>query len=341
MKQPLVSIIIVNWNGEEVIKSCLVALEKITYTNKEVIVVDNNSSDQSTKTIAKFPKVKLIHSKENLGFAGGNNLGLTYASGEFILLLNSDTVVTENFLSELISSLQKDEKLGVVQPKIVFKDEASRSPLINSIGADFTTTGFLYYLGYRKKANDDKYNHDAYIFSAYGACMLIRKKVIEEVGLFDEKFFMYFEETDFCMRVWLAGWKIKYISNVTIFHEGGVSSKKFGVDKIYFHSFKNRICTYIKNLEIYSLLKTLPIHLVLCEIGAFGYLFTGKPSYFLAVQKAIIWNIFNLSETLYKRDTVIKQMKKIKEDKYLSEVTATPRLVYYLYLFLGLEYYKE
>src|SRR5207302_1778439 len=128
------------------------------------------------------------------------------------------------------------------------------------------------------------------VFSAYGACMLIRKEVIDKIGLFDDDYFLYFEETDFCMRVWLSGWRIEYIPGIIIYHEGGVSTRKQGMERIYFHSFKNRICTYAKNLEVRTLIWMMPVHVIVCEITSFLYLFTGRPKYFTAIQKAFFWN---------------------------------------------------
>jgi len=343
MDKPFVTIIIVNWNGEDVIDDCLSSLMKQEYKNIEVIVLDNDSKDRSKQIIKKkFKYVKLIESDKNLGFAEGNNVAVKQAKGEYILLLNSDTLIMENFLSVLISSFAKNKKIGIVQPKILYKSNSSyKDGTINSIGAYFTSTGFLYYLGYGKNSSISLYSKKKEIFSAYGACMLIRRKVIEEVGLFDPDFFLYFEETDFCVRVWLAGWKIVYIPDSVIYHIGGVSARKFGIEKVYFHSFKNRICSYLKNFEIETLIKVMPLHLFICESTAIAYLLLGKLHLFIAVQKSIIWNIKNLHKTLVKRDKIQKHVRKIKDVDFLLKVGKNPRLSYYIYLFKGLEYYKD
>lgn len=343
MNKPFVSIIIVNWNGEDVIGECLSSLFQQDYKNIEVIVLDNDSKDRSKDIIKKkFKNVKLIESDKNLGFAEGNNVAVKQAKGEYILLLNSDATVTGNLLTILINQLNKDKKIGIIQPKILYKSNSlHKDGVINSIGAFFTNTGFLYYVGYGKKANIPLYDNEREIFSAYGACMLIRKKVIEEVGLFDSDFFLYFEETDFCIRVWLAGWKIVYTPWSVVYHMGGVSARKFGKDKVFFHSFKNRICCYLKNFEIKTLIKLMPLHLTICECTAIAYLFLGRLNLFFAIQKAMFWNIINLYKTFKKRDMIQRQIRKVRDVNFLSKVGKSPRLSYYIYLFKGLEYYKD
>jgi GT2 family glycosyltransferase len=238
--------------------------------------------------------------------------------------------------------MEEDVKLGVVQPKFLYDNsDFPDKNIINSVGAYLTSTGFLYYPGYGKKDTKTKFNKKSEVFSAYGACMLIRKDVIDKIGLFDDDYFLYFEETDFCMRVWLSGWRIEYVPDVLIYHEGGVSTRKQGLDRIYFHSFKNRICTYIKNFELQNLFTVLPLHIIVCEVTSLLYLFTGRPKYFVAIQKAFFWNYDNINETLKKRKIVQAKFRKVSDSSYFSRVFKNPRLSYYLYLFKGLQYYKD
>jgi GT2 family glycosyltransferase len=336
MKEPLVSILIVNWNGSEILPECLGSLKKQLYRNIEVIVVDNASSDNSLDILKQFAWVRVIKSKKNLGFAGGNNLGFTYTKGKYIFLFNSDATAPIDLLQKLVSSLEKDSSVAAVQPKFLYEDNT-----INSLGAYLTNTGFLYYPGYGKKDTRAMYKKSSFIFSGYGAGLLIHRDVIEKIGLFDDDYFMYFEESDFSMRIWLSGWKILYNAETTIIHKGGVSSKKYGLEKIYFHSYKNRICTYIKNFELPSLITIVPLHVLLCYFISLLYLFTGKFAFFWAVQKAILWNISSLPKTLHKRSIIQKDFRKISDKKYFRLVLRSPRPIYYLYLFRGLQYYID
>ena len=342
MDKPLVSVVIVNWNGEAILQECLFSLFTQDYRNIQVIVLDNNSTDKSKDIIKNFKKAEFIESDKNLGFAEGNNVASGKAKGEYVLLLNNDTIVTKNFLKDLVAILKKDKDIGIVQPKILYKRNSSyKDSTINSIGAFFTSTGFLYYPGYGKKSDLPMYNKENEIFSAYGACMLIRKKLIDKIGLFDSDFFLYFEETDFCLRAHLAGYKVIYTPGSLIYHKGGVSARKFGIENIFFHSFKNRISSYIKNFEVKTLIIILPLHLLICESTAVIYLFTGRIRLFLAIQKAIFWNLINLPKTLEKRNIVQKKIRKVKDSMFLSKISKSPRLSYYLYLFKGLEYYND
>ncbi len=342
MDKPLVSVVIVNWNGEAILQECLSFLFTQNYRNIQVIVLDNNSTDKSKEIIKNFKKVEFIESDNNLGFAQGNNVACAKAKGEYVLLLNNDAIVTKNFLKHLVAILEKDKNIGIVQPKILYKGNPSYiDNTVNSIGAFFTPTGFLYYPGYGKKFNLSMHSRENEIFSAYGACMLIRKKLIDKIGLFDSDFFLYFEETDFCLRAHLAGYKVICTPKSFVYHRGGVSARKFGDEKIFFHSFKNRVSSYIKNFEVKTLIRILPLHLLIYETTAVIYLLTGRIRLFLVIQKAIFWNLTNLPKTLGKRNIIQKNIRKVKDSMFLTKVSRSPRLSYYLYLFKGLEYYKD
>jgi len=193
----LVSVIIINLNGKANLEECLNSLYRVTYSPFEVIVVDNGSTDGSDVLLKeKFPRVKLIvEENKKLGFAEANNLAYKKSKGDYILLLNNDCIVTKNFLESLVSHLQRNPRVGIVQPTILFY--RPNTPLhrkINSVGSFFLNSGFLYHKDYGKSFVKQKYSKPCEIFSAYGACLLAKREVIEEVGLFDPGYFLYFEE---------------------------------------------------------------------------------------------------------------------------------------------------
>ncbi len=336
-KKNLVSIIIINWNGIKDLKDLMPSLKKVKYKNFETIIVDHGSTDGSIEYIKKYhPKVKLLEKGKNLGFAKGNNVGYKSSSGEYVLFLNNDTVVEPGFLNYLVEAL-KDKKIAVVQPKIIFAD----SKKLQSAGTFFTDTGFLYHYGYDKDPTDEKYNKPSEIFSANGSCMLVKREVIEKVGLFDEDFFLYFEETDFCWRVWLAGYFIKYIPESVIYHKGGRATKRLPSAFINFHSSKNRINAILKNLDLFGLVRILPIQLILNGLATLVFLLKGGFSVAWSMQRAIFWNIKNTRDTLNKRKKVQEEIRKISDDEIFSRVKKNVRPSYYLYLFLGLEKYED
>jgi len=331
---PLVSVIIVNWNGKAHLEKCLNSLFKITYSPLEIIVVDNASSDGSAALIKKkFPSVKIVEADKNLGFAGGNNLGYKKVTGDYILFFSNDCIATKNFLYKLVKYLEKNPTVGIVQPTIRFyRPETSLHNTINSVGSFFLNSGFLYHQDYGKVFVSKKYHKPYEVFSAYGACFLTRKEIIEKVGLFDPDYFVYFEETDLCHRVWLAGYSVVVFPTVHIFHKRGQTSHKFPSIFIQFHSFKNRFYSYLKNLDSRYLLKVFVLHLLICEVASFLYLFTKRREYAFAIQKAIFWNIKNYKKLIVERKKVQKNIRRVADVSFLPKLTKNIGLRYYYYL---------
>ncbi|MEM4230750.1 MAG: glycosyltransferase family 2 protein [Candidatus Pacearchaeota archaeon] len=338
----LVSVIIVNWNGKNFLRECLTSLYSQNYKNIEVIFVDNNSNDGSVEYMKKnFPKTKIIVNKENLGFAEGNNIGYRHSAGDYILFLNNDTRVTKNFLTELIEVLESDKKIGGAQSKILLMDDPAR---LDSVGAFLTNTGFLYHYGITKR-DSSKYNKQIDIYSAKGACMMFKREVLEKIKvegeIFDSRYFVYFEETDMCHRVWLAGYKIVFSPKSVIYHKMGGTSGNLDNSFVQYHSFKNRINSYIKNLALISLLKILPLHILMCEAFAVFSLFRLKLQLFFSIQKAIIWNLMTLNKTLAKRKKIQEHIRKLNDKEFFHMIKKNVRITYYYNLFSGLRNYEE
>ncbi len=339
-----VSVIIINWNGIEYLKKCLPSLYKQKYKNIETIVVDNASKDSSVEFIKKnYPKIKIIINKENLGFAEANNIGYVNATGEYILLLNNDTEVTSDFLVNLVNVFEKDknEEIGAVQSKILLMDTPDT---LDAVGAFLTPTGFLYHYGIGKK-DSAKYNKQINLYTAKGACMMIRRNVIEEVlvdnEMFDSKYFAYFEETDLCHRIWLSGYRIVYVPDSIIYHKNGGTSSKMNNVFIQFHSFKNRINSYTKNFGIILLLTFMPLHLLFCEAFAFFALLRMNGKLFWAIQREIYWNIENLRNTLHKRKYIQSIIRKKQDSEIKKYIMRPVRLSYYYHLTFDISKYEE
>lgn len=332
-KKPLVSVIIVNWNGFKNLKECIGSLKNVDYKPLEIVVVDNGSRDESIKYLEKekksFGKLIIVKNKTNLGYAEGNNQGFEASNGDLILLLNNDTLVDKDFLEVLVNKLIKDKKIGGIQPKIL---SYPQKEVIDSIGSYFINTGFLYHLGHNKN-DSPKYNKDAEIFSMKGACMLFRREVIEKVGgIFDPDYFAYFEETDLCQRIWIAGYKVVYTSKSKIYHKGGETAKKLNSTFVLYNSYKNRFYTYLKNFELLTLVKVFPLHLIFCETSMIAYLLTFNFPLAIATQKALLWNMQNLKKIREGRKK-IRQMRRVSDSSYLPKVTRRVRFSYYYHLF--------
>lgn len=319
---PLVSVVIVNLNGGEIFKDCLNSLSKISYPNWELIVVDNGSIDRSGTLPLNLKirnlKVKIIENKENLGFAVANNQGYKISRGRYVLLLNNDTKVEQDFLLNLIRRMEMDNKVGVIQPKIYLMD---RPEYLDNAGSFLTRIGFLTHLGFGEK-DGSQFAKEREIFSVKGACMLVRREVIEKVGLFDSDFFSYFEESDFCWRVWMGGWRVLFFPNAVIYHKLGFTIRRLDVSDLNFHYYKNRICSLLKNLEIKNLILIFAPHLLISISLIFLFLLRGQIKYSMMIGKAIIWNIWNLPNTFKKRQKI--QKKRILDDRELFKLILNP-----------------
>lgn len=306
-KKPLVSIIIVNWNGGEVFEKCLRSLSKLTYPNWELVVVDNGSNDGSEKSKIN-KKYKLVRNKKNLGFAEGNNIGFKYAKGKYILLLNNDTKVPTDLLDKLVDRMSEDNEVGVIQPKILLMDKPN---YLDNAGSFLTMTGLLQHWGYMAK-DSEEFNKEREIFSAKGACMLIRRNVIEKAGLFDSNFGSYFEESDFCWRVWLSGMKVVYYPATYIYHKVGFTSKKMNAVDITYNSNKNRIMSLIKNLDSKHIIIIFIPHLIFLILLSIYYFLRLQLNKVMTIWKAFAWNIFHIRSTLGKRQK-IQKLRKISD----------------------------
>ncbi len=336
MKYPLVSIIIVNWNGKDLLSACLASFKKVDYPRMEIIVVDNGSTDGSVEMSRRF-RVKLIKNKENLGFVGGNNQGFAEARGKYVLLINNDTEVEPDFLKILVGVMESRPKVAAVQPKIILKSLGK----LQSGSSFFTSNGFLHHYGFLKDPDDPVFNKEMKIFSANGACVLIRKEIVDKTGgLFDPDFFAYFEESDFCWRMILAGYDILYYPQAVIYHKGRQTSRRLTSGFTQYHSFKNRLCSLLKNLSAKEAVKVLPVHIVFSGIWIGGFIVTGKFESALSIPRAYWWNLRHLKETWQKRRFVQDKIRRIPDSKIMKELKRRQELGSYLLFFYKMNIYK-
>ncbi|HYX18595.1 MAG TPA: glycosyltransferase family 2 protein [Nostoc sp.] len=227
-----VSIIIVNYNGKQILPDCLNSIQKfIDIPNYEIIFVDNASSDSSVELVAvNYPKIHLIKQIENRGFGAGNNVGAKLASGEFLFLLNTDTVLTTNILPHLIELMQADPQVGIIGPKLLNPDGSLQISVSPALGIKGEYQARKMHRDYQNISHQDlieqKFQEIQEVDIVVGAAFFIRSSLFYELGGFDENFFMYFEESDLCQRAQHQGYKIIYTPHVSLIHLKGYSIQK-------------------------------------------------------------------------------------------------------------------
>ncbi|MCK4592212.1 glycosyltransferase family 2 protein [Candidatus Parcubacteria bacterium] len=235
--QKEVYIIVLNWNGKDDTIECIESLQKINYSNYKIVIVDNGSEDDSVSEIKKqFSEVKIIENKKNLGFAGGNNIGIKYAinSGAgYVLLINNDTTVEENFLSELIEMGESDKKIGILGSKIYFYSEPNRIWFAGGKVNWLKNKGTHIGLDQIDNGQYDKTKETDYLT---GCCLLIKREVVEKIGVLAEDYFLYYEDTDFSLRTKNIGYKCIFVPRSKIYHKISRSTKPGSSNYIYYHT---------------------------------------------------------------------------------------------------------
>lgn len=261
---PLVSIILVNWNGKEDILECLESLQKLDYPNYEIIIVDNGSTDGSPQIIKEsFPWTVLIQNDKNLGFAEANNVGARAAQGRYIFLLNSDTVVDRQTLSEMVKVMLKDNSVGSCAPKVLFYHHRD---IIESTGGCIDNVGFCYARPLAPQVDRGQFERHEEVFMASGGFALVKRNIVDKVGLFDPTLFFGYEELELGFKVRECGYKAVYVPTSKVYHKRHRSySCTFTVQPTSFKMYRNarnRVKLIMKYFPLSFLAKNLPLILL-------------------------------------------------------------------------------
>jgi len=337
---PLVSFVILNWNGKKWLQTCLPSLSKITYPNVETIVVNNGSTDDSSQFLeANYPMVHVIELKNNIGYAAANNIGVKHAKGKYVVLMNNDTSVTADFVEPLVADLEDCPEIGAVQPQM---RSLINPKQMDSVGSFLTSTGFLYYLGYMKSYKNPIYQKKIYIYSVKGACFIMRRKDYIRLGGFDEDFVSYVEETDLCHRIWLSGKKVLYEPKSIMYHWGGGDTKIMTKNEVnVYRSFRNRIFSYYKNFSLKTMLRILPLHVLIAGAYSIGIFMSGQWRSAFAIQRGIITGLTQFSAMKKKREFIQHHIRRVSDDDILPCIKRNPKPWYYYYLFAGIQLYED
>jgi hypothetical protein len=243
---PLVSIVTLTWNQTKVTCEFLESTRNLKYKNYEILVCDMGSDEDPTAHInaQNYPNTKVLRSKENLGFTGGNNWGMRQSKGDYVFIVNNDTEVTPDLLDLLLEPFKDDPTIGVTCPKIRYFHHpeviqyAGFNP-INMYTGRTTSVGSM-------EVDKGQYDKPGFTHGAHGCAMMVKREVIEKVGMFPEKFFIYYEEWDWSSRMLKAGYKIYYQGKALIFHKESITMGKQSALKVYYHT-RNRILYMRRN----------------------------------------------------------------------------------------------
>jgi GT2 family glycosyltransferase len=254
---PLVSIVIVTWNGRQYLDACLEAVAAQAGVASETILVDNASTDGTVDYVReRFPWVRVVAMPENRGFAGGNNAGVREARGRFVALLNNDTVPNPGWLEALLRGIDESAGFALVTSRIVYMHDPG---VIDSAGDGMLASGGAFKRHHG--AGVDTARNSAEVFGVCGAACLMPKRVFDELGGFDEDFFASHEDVDLSYRARLLGYRCRYVADAVVRHHGSATIGRVSGFAI-FHGQRNLEWLYIKNTPITLLIVTLPSHVL-------------------------------------------------------------------------------
>lgn len=233
-----------NWNGRELLSRCLAALSEQTFSDFEVLVVDNGSTDGSVAYLEKeHPKVRVVALDHNTGFAAGNNSGFAVSRGRFIVALNNDMEPCPDWLEKLVAGFSRDPKAGSVVGKILFHD---RRNIINAAGDLLFFDGQG---GNRGLGEEDRgqYDREQNVPAACAGAAGYRREMLEETGFLDESYFAYFEDVDLSLRAIRRGWRCLYVPSAVTYHHHMGTTRKKGEDFLIFHATRNKFWNIVKD----------------------------------------------------------------------------------------------
>jgi len=308
----MVSVVIVNYNGREHLKECLSSVLGQSYTNFEVILVDNCSTDGSADYVQRnFPQVKVVKNSDNLGYGGGNNVAYKNARGKYIAVLNPDTSVDKDWLKELVYALQQRPNAKMVTSKVLLYHDPK---IINCCGNDIHFTGLVFSRGLGEKEN--YYAREEYVVAPSGCSFLVPRALIEEIGFFDTEFSHHwlFEDTDLAIRLQLRGYKCLFVPSSKVYHKFALKMNR----QRYFMLERGRYLLLLKNFSCYTLILLLP-SLLLTEALTWGYASYKGKEYIVSKVMAYKWILKNLHKVLKKRAKV--QKLRSVGDKEVLELT--------------------
>lgn len=306
MQQPLVSIVILNWNGRNFLQQFLPSVMASAYSNKKIIVADNASTDDSVLFLQQnFPSVQIIINPSNEGFAKGYNTALKQIESDYFILLNSDVEVTPGWIEPIIELMEIDPSIAVCQPKILAYSNKHQFEYAGASGGWMDNFGYPFSRGrIFDVVEDDNGQYDSVqqCFWASGAAFFVKAVVYKELKGLDEYMFAHQEEIDFCWRVQLAGYKVFVQPASIVYHVGGGTLPHGNSQKVFLN-FRNNLVMLAKNFPLGTALWKIPFRICLDAVAAWKALFHGDTGYFTMIIKAhwqfLQWLLVNKKQSVF------------------------------------------
>ena len=328
-----VSIVIPHWNNVDVLSECLESISNTNFENFETIVVDNASTDNSVASVrSNYPNVKLIENDKNYGYAGGCNIGAEAASGDYLIFLNNDTVQEKGWISNLIKTINSDDKIAAVQPKILNYYDRNVFDYAGGSGGHMDIYCFPFARGriFSFQENDEgQYNNKEKCFWSSGTCFMVRRELFQKAGGFDENFFAHMEEIDLCWRLYAMGFEVWVDPDSVVYHKNALTLPMYSHKK-YYLNHRNSLLMLLGNYSIKNIFLIGIPRLILEKIACFYSILMLDWRHFTAILRSLFWIIFHPNVIMKKRKSFSK-IRTITDKKIMENMMQSSIVIkYYL-----------
>ncbi len=332
-KKSIVSIVIPHWNNVDILTECLESISATDFDSVETIVVDNASTDNSVASVrSNYPNVKLIENEKNYGYAGGCNIGAEAAIGNYLIFLNNDTVQEKDWISNLIKTINSDDKIAAVQPKILNYYDRNVFDYAGGAGGHMDIYCFPFARGRIFSFQEDdegQYNNKEKCFWSSGTCFMVRRELFQKAGGFDEGFFAHMEEIDLCWRLYAMGFEVWVEPDSVVYHKNALTLPMHSHKK-YYLNHRNSLLMLLGNYSIKNVFLVGIPRLILEKIACLYSILKLDWRHFTAILRSLFWIIFHPNVIMKKRKSFSKIRtttdKKIMENMMQSSIV----IKYYL-----------
>jgi len=333
---PKVAVVILNWNGVNHLRQFLPSVLSSVYSNLEIIVGDNASTDNSVQFLQQeYPSIKILENDANYGFTGGYNKILERVEADYYILLNSDVEVAPGWIMPVIELMESDPLIAAAAPKIRAYNQKDHFEHAGAAGGFIDSYGYPFCQGrmfYEIEEDRGQYQQSKEVFWATGAALFIKKKCWDEAGGFDDRFFAHMEEIDLCWRLKNLGYKVAYCADAEVYHVGGGTLSANNPYKTYLN-FRNNLIILQKNLPISDAYSRIFIRMCIDFIAWIHFLLQGKTDFAFAINKAHYHFLKSLSANAKKRTA-----KQISFQKHVGQY---PSSIVYAYFIKKIKFFSQ